>query len=338
MSSVPHLDVAFSWNGGVAGHAFFPVVKAVRPEWQTELVKYRYFTEGISNKLIGAHTGATMDDDPDAILIRIHGNDTDLLIDREREKQTFKLLFDHKCSTARLLATFNNGCSYSYIAGRPLDVEDVRQPDICKLIISRMVQMHGIHQSDDASSCVPALFSTLDKWMEIVSSDMRTQRTERMERDVPSAEVLVAELQLLRDSLVPLNSKVVFCHNDLLVKNIIISKAKDSVTFIDNEYANFNYRAFDIADHFCEFAGVDNVDYSRYPDKDFQMQWLQLYLEETARQSGSERSIDTDEIENLYVEVNKFALASKSPVLGRMGTSTSNTLRYRIRLLRVCHY
>ena len=179
MSSVPHLDVAFSWNGGVAGHAFFPVVKAVRPEWQTELVKYRYFTEGISNKLIGAHTGATMDDDPDAILIRIHGNDTDLLIDREREKQTFKLLFDHKCSTARLLATFNNGCSYSYIAGRPLDVEDVRQPDICKLIISRMVQMHGIHQSDDASSCVPALFSTLDKWMEIVSSDMRTQRTER---------------------------------------------------------------------------------------------------------------------------------------------------------------
>jgi thiamine kinase-like enzyme len=25
--------------------------------------------------------------------------------------------------------------------------------------------------------------------------------------------------------------------------------------FIDYEYAGYNYRAFDIADHFCEFAG-----------------------------------------------------------------------------------
>ena len=55
---------------------------------------------------------------------------------------------------------------------------------------------------------------------------------------------------------------------------------------IDFEYAGPNYLAYDIADHFCEFAGVDDVDYSRYPNEDFQKEWLQAYLEETALLSG----------------------------------------------------
>ena len=69
-----------------------------------------------------------------------------------------------------------------------------------------------------------------------------------------------------------------FCHNDLLHKNIIKDKgnlssltaavslatnlhfslfiAFDTVSFIDFEYASYNPRGFDIGNHFDEYAGT----------------------------------------------------------------------------------
>lgn len=159
--------------------ALIPVVKTVRPEWEPAAIKYHHFTHGISNKLVGAYTGVTMDDDPNAILIRIYGNNTDLLVDREAEKSTFKLLFRHNCG-ARLHLTFNNGCCYGYIAGRVLDVENVRQPDIYTLVIRRMVQMHCIRVDDPALGGSPSLFETLEKWLGVISTEMKTpQQTQR---------------------------------------------------------------------------------------------------------------------------------------------------------------
>ena len=171
--SPPHLDILVEQSD------VQPVVKAVRPDWQLETVKFHLFTEGISNKLIGAYTGSTINDDPEAILIRIYGNNTDLLIDREVEKNTFRLLHCHHCG-ARLHLTFTNGCCYGYIAGRALDVEDVYQPDVYLLIIRRMVQMHCIPSADPAHSGPPMLFRTLEKWMGVMSTEMKTsEQTER---------------------------------------------------------------------------------------------------------------------------------------------------------------
>ena len=38
------------------------------------------------------------------------------------------------------------------------------------------------------------------------------------------------------------------------------------------------------------FVGVDNVDYSRYPEEAVQKYWIRLYLEEKARQKGKVKS------------------------------------------------
>ena len=48
---------------------------------------------------------------------------------------------------------------------------------------------------------------------------------------------------------------MVFCHNDVLLDNIIVTPDGDSVRLIDFEYGGFNYQAFDIGNHFNEFAG-----------------------------------------------------------------------------------
>lgn len=50
-----------------------------------------------------------------------------------------------------------------------------------------------------------------------------------------------------------------FAHNDLLLGNVIYTESTNTVTFIDYEYSDFNYQAFDIANHFAEFVGKINV-------------------------------------------------------------------------------
>lgn len=46
-----------------------------------------------------------------------------------------------------------------------------------------------------------------------------------------------------------------FCHNDLLLANVVVNDSGDDVTFIDYEYAADSYQAYDIANHFNEYAG-----------------------------------------------------------------------------------
>lgn len=71
------------------------------------------------------------------------------------------------------------------------------------------------------------------------------------------------------------------------------------------------------------FTGVSTVDYSLYPDKEFQRAWLRVYLRVFNAKSHSNGDRDHDvepkeeeeepkeeEVEKLLVLVNKFALAS----------------------------
>lgn len=90
--------------------------------------------------------------------------------------------------------------------------------------------------------------------------------------------------------------------------NVIFTEQSNKVTFIDYEYADYNYQAFDIGNHFTEFAGIDvsDIDYSRYPSKEFQLEWLRAYLEEYKNCSA----IKDEDVEILYKQVNQFALSS----------------------------
>lgn len=114
------------------------------------------------------------------------------------------------------------------------------------------------------------------------------------------------EFDALYRQLERLGSPVVFAHNDLLLGNIIYLEAERCVNFIDYEYADYNFQAFDIGNHFCEFAGVDEADFSRYPKRDFQLAWLRVYLQEYLQRSD----ITDAEVERLYLQVNQFALAA----------------------------
>lgn len=69
-------------------------------------------------------------------------------------------------------------------------------------------------------------------------------------------EKLKCELNQLKDVVSKIESPVVFAHNDLLLGNILYNDCDNRVIFIDYEYADYNYQAYDIGNHFAEFAGL----------------------------------------------------------------------------------
>lgn len=104
-----------------------------------------------------------------------------------------------------------------------------------------------------------------------------------------------------------IRSPIVSAHNDLTAGNIIYDKNKEIVGFIDFEYSGYNFRGFDLANYFCEFAGL-NLDFSLYPTKEQQLRFLSKYLS-TCGVNKDDQNFQV-ELDNIYLEVNVFALSS----------------------------
>ncbi|KAJ4452105.1 hypothetical protein ANN_03621 [Periplaneta americana] len=270
------------------------------------------FTGGITNQLVGCFHEDYPDD---VILVRVYGHKTDLLIDRHAETRNIKILHDAGYAP-RLYATFVNGHAYEYVPGVILNTTSCRDPEIFPLVARMMALMHKVDDGAEAPR-EPSMWLKIRQFLDIMP--LRFEDAEKQARFlelIPSKSTLEEEFSQLKEVLSNVGSPIVFCHNDLLLANVIHNAKKKSVTFIDYEYSNYNYQAFDIGNHFAEFAGVSDVDYTAYPSPEFQRRWLRFYLE-TFRKSNSETSSDDvsdtvteEDISRLYVQVNKFALAS----------------------------
>lgn len=58
-------------------------------------------------------------------------------------------------------------------------------------------------------------------------------------------------------------------------------------------------------------SGMEDVDYSRFPDREYQLDWLRTYLECYHERLGQQsRGVTPLELETLFVQVNKFVLVS----------------------------
>lgn len=61
---------------------------------------------------------------------------------------------------------------------------------------------------------------------------------------------------------------------------------------------------------------METVDFTLYPDRDYQLVWLRGFLEFAFEQDGRQASDVTEvDVERLYVQVNKFALVSFNNVM-----------------------
>ncbi|XP_013097744.2 ethanolamine kinase [Stomoxys calcitrans] len=246
----------------------------------------------------------------DVILVRVYGNKTDLLIDRKAETRNIMLL--HRYGFApTLYATFKNGLVYDFVPGVTLNTESVHLPEVWALVAQRMADMHRLVKPDWSRNAdakpVAMLWKKSQSFFDLVPERFSdADKHKRLEGVFLPIKRMRDEFAELYKRLEALDSPVVFAHNDLLLGNVIYTESRKTVTFIDYEYADYNFQAFDIGNHFTEFAGVDTVDYTRYPSRDFQLKWLRVYLQSYLQKND----VCDAEVERLFVQVNQFALAA----------------------------
>uniref|UniRef100_A0A8C5IFT4 ethanolamine kinase n=1 Tax=Junco hyemalis TaxID=40217 RepID=A0A8C5IFT4_JUNHY len=89
-------------------------------------VPTQLFTDGITNKLVACYTDEGMGD---ALLVRVYGRKTELLVDRETELRNFQVLRAHGCAPD-LYCAFQNGLCYQFLPGIALGPDHVRDPHI----------------------------------------------------------------------------------------------------------------------------------------------------------------------------------------------------------------
>ncbi|XP_034472910.1 ethanolamine kinase [Drosophila innubila] len=240
------------------------------------------------------------------VLVRVYGNKTDLLIDRKAETQNFQLLHTYGLAPS-LYATFKNGLVYEYVPGSTLNIESVLSPDIWPLVARRMAEMHRVVRKNNDDEPLPMIWKKTQSFFDLVPERFSdADKHKRVKGTFLPIGRLREEFNNLYKYLEALESPIVFSHNDLLLGNVIYTKSMNAVNFIDYEYADYNFQAFDIGNHFAEMCGVDEVDYTRYPKREFQLKWLRVYLESYLQRSN----IQNEEVEHLFVQVNQFALAA----------------------------
>ncbi|XP_078493186.1 ethanolamine kinase 2-like [Ciona intestinalis] len=290
------LKVDITVDTANASEGAFKIIKLVRPEWEHENITLKVFKDGITNKMFGFYY---LENKDDTVLVRINGNQTDIFLDREAEVNNFELLRQHNCAPI-LYCVFNNGLAYQFIKGATLTPENVRQETMFRLVGKEMAKMHRIPLSAADRASEPQTFKLIRKFLKIAFD-------EKDNCDVELKSMMYSEMEQLEGQLSALQSLLVFSHNDLLVHNIIYNKDEEKVSFIDYEYAGVNYQAADIGNHFCEFAGLDKVDYSLYPSRDFQLKWIRNYL--ACFRDVALTDVPDNDVEQLYKQANKFALA-----------------------------
>uniref|UniRef100_A0A8R1XXZ3 ethanolamine kinase n=2 Tax=Onchocerca TaxID=6281 RepID=A0A8R1XXZ3_ONCVO len=282
------------------------ILKEIKPSWKLELITFKTFTVGITNKIMCAtYTPSNGTTQKERLLFRIYGNNTDKIIDRNKELNNWLYLASHGCA-AKLYARFSGGIVSGFLPGNTVAIDNLRDETIVTNTCKSLSRFHKL-RPDTGDETKPILFIKMKQFLANFSDQYEDkQKQERYDEFFKQREIFfLHDLHHLKEVIQQRQSKVVFCHNDLLIHNIIHDDKTGSISFIDYEYADYNYQDFDIANHFCEYAGVEDFNYSRCPDKKYKREWITKYLT-----FYLERKPTNDEIDTLLNGNNAFEAAA----------------------------
>ncbi|CAH8625047.1 unnamed protein product [Heterobilharzia americana] len=330
-NKIPNFNLTI--NGNDDEENIHRLISLLFPEYQQKYIVLKVLNKGFSNTLIKVDYNENDCTTPSQLstsfLICIHGDVTTTLVDRVNGIKYLKTV-KHREGYQQLYGLFNNGSVYSFIDGCDIPVENLCILKYSRLIAEKMAELHCLPtdefdtESDSPEKNMePRLFSRILKWIDKLQDDfiISSRKLERYESIFPSKSYALNEINTLKKEYIrsPI-SKVVLCHNDLNAANIILTPDGNSVHFIDMEYCDLNYAAFDIGNHFCEFTGPNAMEFDKYPSLDFQKKWIKIYLAAYRKHSHSNFDFEhkdselniysEDYLESWLREVNCFALVS----------------------------
>uniref|UniRef100_A0A0N5B4U4 Uncharacterized protein n=1 Tax=Strongyloides papillosus TaxID=174720 RepID=A0A0N5B4U4_STREA len=232
--------------------------------------------------------------EPDKVLLRVYFNpETESHL--VAESVIFTLLSERHLGPM-LYGIFSGGRLEEYIPSRPLSTKEIAFSSISNKIARRLARVHQLDvpiwkEPDYICDAMERWLTQLLKNNEdneiIILNNSYKQYTPKN----LTYHDIWNEVEELRSLLQNCRSVVVFCHNDLQEGNILLPKASsgnirqgsfddDNLSYsknqlrafnpfdpklvlIDFEYASYNYRGFDFANHFVEYS--INYDVGEYP-------------------------------------------------------------------------
>ncbi|KAF4979335.1 hypothetical protein FZEAL_4441 [Fusarium zealandicum] len=273
-------------------------------------------TQGTTNGLFKvSRRAAAESDDEDAVLVKVYGDGTEITIDREKELRVHKLLSDNDLSSSPLVR-FANGHAYQFMPGTACSVDDMSQPSVWRCVARELARWHATlpvvdsRDPQESFDYKPSIWSTAKKWLDAIPDEPK--------RSTANKEVLCEQLQYATQKLLFNNGApdpLVLGHGDLLSGNILVHKSDSngeaaSVRFIDYEHATYCPQAFELANHFAEWAGFE-CDYTLLPTRstrrDFIREYLQTHSEITRDRAAAAAPDVTDAaVDHLMGQVDAF--------------------------------
>ena len=242
--------------------SIFKEILTISPEKKVQIQK---MTQGITNLLYKCTLLPT--DHHPSLLFKFWGPKTEVLINRQDEAKI--MIYLHEIGQfPKVYRRFPNGIVYGWSEGRTLKCDELSHCKIYPLIAKTVRKWHqSIDVSqEDSSPQKPAIISMIRKVHQ------------QCLHSCPLPPKLIEDYCGYLESL---SFEIVFCHNDLLAGNIILSPDETCVKLIDFEYAGWNWRSFELANHFVEFCDL-SLEISQYPPLEFRRSWIREYLGQEA--------------------------------------------------------
>lgn len=271
---------------------FIKRVLSIWHEVPVDLITFKRLSAAMTNTVyILSHP--IINELPQKILFRVYGEGVDHILNRSEELEWFKRLSEAGVGP-RLFATFANGRLEEYIESVTLTPSMMRTEIVSEGIAETMSQFHKL-QIDETSTLV--IWKRIEIWRaEAIKAfgALLINKPEKREILMKIQKTLILDEEEYKsgkfkrffDHLITLGNPIVPCHNDLQHGNILLTDTS-KIVFIDYEYGGMNYAAFDIANHFCEWAG-DFTEANltphlmnfaaKYPNSEEQERFIRKYL------------------------------------------------------------
>ncbi|KAG0712215.1 Choline kinase alpha [Chionoecetes opilio] len=223
----------------------------------------------------------------------VHGEDA--LESVLAESVIFALLSERRLGP-RLYGVFPGGRLEQFIPARPLFTRELADPDLSAIIATKMANIHALNVP--ISKEPSWIWSTMERWLRKSQEFLSQKPQVAREQEGGLVERLQRvnygkEMEFLRQVVAKVQSPVVFAHNDMQEGNILLktgpkpATGNDRIALIDFEYCSYNYRGFDLANHFCEWMyeyklpvhPYFTVDCDNYPSRQKQVSFIRTYLD-----------------------------------------------------------
>ncbi|KAG2223531.1 hypothetical protein INT45_000851 [Circinella minor] len=297
------------------------IARKVLPEWQTAT---HVELERVSGAMTNAVYFMSAPNHP-CVLLRVYGIGADQLVDRQHELEWLARLSRMSTSLSpQLLATFGNGRFEEYLDSTTLTHDDIHDSDISQQIAQSLRQLHDVVQyypppSGDDSSVRIEAWKDISQWYTFMR-ELLNQQEWKEKLNFLELDKLPKEIELCKNYIERFPSPIIFAHNDTQYGNVLQLEKTGELVVVDFEYAGYNPRGFDIANHFCEWMynyhgnNPASMDLEKFPNDEEQLRFLSAYIDageedDTDNNSNNNMTKDMDPKE-LQQEVLRWVMVS----------------------------